>query len=107
MPGQFVTVTVLEIARRYVHHKGGAMQTILDDFTATMPVMYGDTMVAQFEQRIELVLRPAPKWIPAKLWHRIAARFVIMKLHPLKNTVGAGDVPGKMSYTQRGSEQDG
>lgn len=35
----------------------------------------------QIEEHIRLAIKPCPKYIPSKLWYRLAAKFLILERH--------------------------
>lgn len=56
----------------------------MSDIAADYLRKASDGIAVQIEQRIRLAIRPAPRWIPERLWMRIAARFLELQFigHP-------------------------
>jgi len=55
---------------------------VLDDFVHKVHVYADRERLTTIEDRIRLVISPAPRFIPEWLWYRIAVKFVVMQNMP-------------------------
>lgn len=51
--------------------------TVLDDFV----VRVSTETATIIEERIKLVVRPKPRWLPERLWRKALARMLVIEEH--------------------------
>ena len=37
----------------------------------------------KIEQKMRMIIKPSPKWIPKKLWLKMAGRFIVFEFTPI------------------------
>ena len=84
---------------------------IIDDFAVRCQTWQNHVI----EQRIQLVLRPAPRWMPRRCWLWLAARFIELRMEaphwePPQDAQRAAEphpVPGDGPWTGTGPTPHG